>query len=572
MEHTTSAAVFTFTDVNTILYNSESATVESSVSVTGPFPITEKGFCWEKINPATPDSKPDTNDNKTKTLDSSDGYFTGTLTNLSPDTRYRVRAYIKTSDDTPHFSDVLDFTTKVESATDERNIVYVKEGAAGDGSSWDNAKDLSTALAETVNGTEIWVAAGTYKPGTERTDSFQLKSGVAVYGGFSGTETDFNQRDAIANITRLSGDIGAGNDDTDNCYHVVIGSGADNTAKLDGFIIEGGNANGTSSPNNRGGGIYIQNGNPIVSGCTFSNNYTSNRGGGAYLESFDSTFSGCTFTNNSAAKNGGGAYITFSKMIFEDSTFSANDAVTSGGGIYLVSADISVFSSTLTANTAKNGSGLFARWYSTVDLTNCTFHENNASEAGGGVMLSDHSYGRITNCTIARNQSSQVDSGGGIDVVFQSMVSIMNTIIAENTSVDCNVKDSDLESFGFNIVEQGTQGSLDQFVSSDVTGKQTQLHLGELADNDGPTKTCALEIDSIAINTGGMRGAPYYDQRGAIRFDDLIDIGAFEKDALLEDAVRFLKILSGIDTDNPLLNSDEKITIKHAVNTLKALR
>lgn len=37
---------------------------------------------------------------------------------------------------------------------------------------------------------KIWAAAGTYKPDiTDRTISFILKNGVAIYGGFVGTET-----------------------------------------------------------------------------------------------------------------------------------------------------------------------------------------------------------------------------------------------------------------------------------------------------------------------------------------------------------------------------------------------
>ncbi len=69
-------------------------------------------------------------------------------------------------------------------------------GGANDASSWSDAyTDLQAALGN-VGCTEIWVAAGTYYPtsGTDRTVTFQIKNNVAIYGGFSGTETARDQR------------------------------------------------------------------------------------------------------------------------------------------------------------------------------------------------------------------------------------------------------------------------------------------------------------------------------------------------------------------------------------------
>src|SRR5215216_536112 len=108
-------------------------------------------------------------------------------------------------------------------------IYHVKSDAAGanDGTSWTDAfTSLQSALAAALTGDEIWVAAGTYKPtpGTNRTISFGLKNGVAVYGGFAGTESARGQRDPAANISILSGDIGLPGDNSDNSYHVVVSS------------------------------------------------------------------------------------------------------------------------------------------------------------------------------------------------------------------------------------------------------------------------------------------------------------------------------------------------------------
>ena len=145
-------------------------------------------------------------------------------------------------------------------------------GGDGDGTSWANAyTDLQDALGASTSGDSIFVADGTYKPttGTSRTATFSIPEGVLVYGGFAGDEASLSDRDLSAgNETILSGDLGSpittlGNFTAlggyqDNTYHVVSMPNAD--AILDGFTVQGGNANSPSSdfPNNSGGGIYAK--------------------------------------------------------------------------------------------------------------------------------------------------------------------------------------------------------------------------------------------------------------------------------------------------------------------------
>ena len=123
---------------------------------------------------------------------------------------------------------------------------------------WMLFNGLQSALSASLYGDEIWIAAGTYFPtaGTDRTISFNLKNGVAMYGGFAGTETSQSQRDFETNVTTLSGDIGIMGDDSDNSYHVIVGGdinftvleggniSINNSTRVDGFTITAGNANG----------------------------------------------------------------------------------------------------------------------------------------------------------------------------------------------------------------------------------------------------------------------------------------------------------------------------------------
>ena len=89
------------------------------------------------------------------------------------------------------------------------DVIYVHSGANGtnDGSSWSNAYiGLPQALVNCVSGDEVWVAGGVYTP-VDADHSLNLVNGVGLYGGFSGIETNREQRNPAVNPTILSGDI-----------------------------------------------------------------------------------------------------------------------------------------------------------------------------------------------------------------------------------------------------------------------------------------------------------------------------------------------------------------------------
>lgn len=164
-------------------------------------------------------------------------------------------------------------------------VWYVAQTSRGTGScdSWENACALQQALSSAAagSGDELWVEAGVYRPTTTgddpRTATFQLKSGVALYGGFTGNESHRDARDWVANETILSGDIGVQGVATDNVYHVVTGSGTDHTAVLDGFTVTGGYAAYIGSIDCSifcGGGMRNSSGSPTIRNVTFRGNHS----------------------------------------------------------------------------------------------------------------------------------------------------------------------------------------------------------------------------------------------------------------------------------------------------------
>jgi parallel beta-helix repeat protein len=257
---------------------------------------------------------------------------------------------------------------------------YVKQTASGtgNGSSWANASsNLQNMINASTSGDEVWVAAGTYKPTLDpfgsasptdpRDKTFFVKDGVKIYGGFAGTETTLSARNIATNVTTLSGDIGTVNDNTDNCYHVVIASALASGGvgvTVDGFAVTAGNANGSGNitvngnnpQKNSGGGMYMLRGVNILTNNTLFSN-TASSGGGIYNSTGTNTLTNNTLFSNTASSSGGAIYNSAGTNTLTNNTFSSNTANSSGGGISIFGGTNTLTNNTFFGNTVINGNG-----------------------------------------------------------------------------------------------------------------------------------------------------------------------------------------------------------------------
>ncbi|MCL4561948.1 MAG: right-handed parallel beta-helix repeat-containing protein [Chloroflexi bacterium] len=369
----------------------------------------------------------------------------------------------------------------------------------------------------------------------ERRLTFQLKNGVALYGGFAGTEKERGERNWVEHFTVLSGDI-EGDDLTDahgivthpsnltgyNSYHVVTGSGVYATAILDGFTVTAGNA--YTYPMSSGGGMYNDNGSPTLRNITFSGNSAGNSGGGMFnTNSSSPTLANVTFSNNSAglSDGGGGGMCNYnsSNPILTDVTFSTNYSFDIGGGLVNYNSSPSLTNVTFSGNTAVyRGGGMYNFSASDAVLTNVSFVNNSAidpsSYTNGGGMYIDESSPNLTNVLVYANSAIL---GAGI-YVTRSSPRLTNVTISGNITDgggDCGISVSGGSHLILtNAIIWDNQCSTELYVDADSTADVTFSDImvyRDLYPGNGNINGDPLFVDPNSGNLRLQRGSPAMD-------------------------------------------------------------
>lgn len=406
-------------------------------------------------------------------------------------------------------------------------VYHVRSGAAGpdhDGAAWNTAfVSIQDALARAVAGDEIWVAAGTYTPAsdTDRTATFSLVNGVALYGGFAGTETTRDERDWHAHVTVLSGEIGDPATTNDNSYHVVTTNGVNAETVLDGLTITAGAANGTS-PDDRGGGMFNRNSAVTLTNITFSVN-SATYGAGIYNERSSITIRDSVVLDN-VASEAGGMFNKNSSPRLTGVFFGRNTATNTGGAMQ---------------NNGAPPPGTTAP-PSTPLLINVVFSGNVASF--GGAVDNGSSDPQFINVTFSGNHATYAQGGGSVMHNWASKPTLINTVVWGNTAPDMtlfvNLYGS-VPVIRYSLIQGGANG-----IGNTASDPQ-------LVDADGvddvvgtPDDNLRLRQTSPAVDAGDNSALPAElttDMDGLPRFVDqpfiantgsgtspIVDMGAYE--------------------------------------------
>ncbi|MFW2331893.1 MAG: hypothetical protein ACN4E2_06345, partial [Nitrospinota bacterium] len=265
---------------------------------------------------------------------------------------------------------------------------------------------------------------------------------------------------------------------SDNVYHIFYhpeGSNLDQTAKLDGIVIVGGNANESSGDHDRGGGMYNVNSSPTIISTIVKGNYAKEYGAGIYNAN-QSTL---------AIKN--------SRLFFN---YSGND----GGGIYNSNqSNLTIKASSIGINYANgNGGGIYNNYSSPVVEDTLIFM--NYSGSNGGAINNDDNSSPILKATlISRNYA--VDDGGGI-YNKKSNPMIKDTLILLNKSIGS----------GGGIYNENSSPILD---SSTISRNYSSIVGGAIANNNNSSPL--IEVTILNRNFAAQSGGGIYNNNSSFR-------------------------------------------------------
>lgn len=406
-------------------------------------------------------------------------------------------------------------TLAVGSSTFHNNVATASDGpACSGGAGILNSGDALTVADSTFSGNTASVGGG------------------GIYNVTSGTVTIINST-FNNNTATDSADGGGAIAHINGTMTIIDSTLTGNTGAVGGAVdVNGGtldiinstlaNNSTTTTSSGLGGALINYDGTVTLTASTFSDN-SAGAGGAIYnLAMMDLAYS--TISGSMSEDLGGGIYSSGALNV-SDSTISDNQSDGRGGGIYTLGRPLTITNSTLSNNSAASGSGVYIQ-QSTVDITSSTLTGNSASSSG----TIDNQDGTLTilSSTLAENG---VGADGGALYGDGGDTSATSSIIAGNTTTggslaNCAIGSGSITSQGYNLTDDGGCG----FTATGDIQSSTNVSLGALADNGGPTNTMLPAADSAAVGAVSCSVANSEDQRGAVRpIDaDVCDIGAVE--------------------------------------------
>ena len=339
------------------------------------------------------------------------------------------------------------------------NEWFIKPGATGKGTSWEDATDLGEALKACATADKLYLAAGTYTPtqyagGSSDADkTFLLTQNVRIYGGYPEKPKAGDVADPAVNKTILSGNESS----TSHVFVIAAPKDEDYSIQINGITVRGGCNTSTSAGTNKlngeyfytgyGAGVYVLGSKVKFTNCFIKDNKSAKFACGmfstnnSYVE-----MEHCEITDNMVESGNAAGIHNAGTMILRNCGIRRNGCTKSSlvGGFYnydldkkLKTAKAYLYSCEFENNSGstnwKRVSNFYGRENSFSVIVNTTFYGTDAGNApiaiyGEGVNDTE---AYIISCTVAGNKSSSPDVCSGIAQV-SSKVKVYNSIVSGN--------------------------------------------------------------------------------------------------------------------------------------------
>lgn len=323
-----------------------------------------------------------------------------------------------------------------------------RTGVEGDGRSWQTAfGSPAAASASASSGQELWIRRGNCRPAQTKAAVVEVAhKGLALYGGFLGSETSLAARPLPASGTVLDGDrlgndaVGPDDDPyavrNDDSHHVVK-IGAQARVVLDGLEVRHGyalvapyNADGagivaenatsltlvdvrcTGGVAQNGGCLAMDGGELWVRRVSFEDNVAMVRGGAIVLRNVQADIEGLSAERNEAP-DGGALALQESAGRLRSTYFSENLAYVEGGGVFIEGGSWVVQNATWANNRAAWGGAVHVG-AGQLSLDAGTIVANKAFGPGGGISAEN---ARLEASRTALVGNTTQSPGGGIHVL-----------------------------------------------------------------------------------------------------------------------------------------------------------
>lgn len=421
---------------------------------------------------------------------------------------------------------------------------FVKEDGTGEGSSWDDAMSPSKFrdLLESgvSNGTEFFLAGGTYLVGSDATEYLNITTGVVIHGGFDPASTGYSTEVTYPSQyeTIISGDINSDGEANEGDAHLMEVT-TKVPAEFYGITFKNGFISATTHTE-RSGITVLEGGAINLNYCTIENcvstisSPTGSAGGAALYVAYGDVKMNCCVIQGNTSDNRGGA-IRMANVVGYVSTLRMNRCLIADNGI---SGDF---------GGAIQVSGADCKIY----MDNCTLTGNYANYGGAGINTPSPLV--MANCTLVNNLCKDGSQGHEIRCESADLMHLTNSIFVEEAghggySVCANLASHIINSNGYNIFSTVGGGGAVNLVSTDKTGiySQSLFSSVKLADNNGYPQTLALKnshFDQATLESLMSFASAYVlpyavnvDQRGASRISSVVSPGAYEYNGQFGDA------------------------------------